>query len=76
MEATKDLFFLMLLPDDLWDSLEIVDVKIVSNTITITLEEHDRIKHPEAGHEYAKNGFHDAMHVENYPIRSSKVCSW
>ena len=72
MEATKELLK-MLLPDDLRDSFEIVDVKKVSNTITITLEEHDRIMHPEAGHEYEKNGFYEAKRVEDYPIRSSKV---
>ena len=72
MEATKELLKL-LLPDDLRDSFEIVDVKKVSNTITITLEEHDRIMHPVAGHEYEKNGFYEAKRVEDYPIRSSKV---
>lgn len=72
MEATKELLK-MLLPDDLRDSFEIVDVKKVSNTITITLEEHDRIMHPVAGHEYEKNGFYEAKRVEDYPIRSSKV---
>jgi hypothetical protein len=72
MEAAKELLK-MLLPDDLRDSFEIVDVKKVSNTITITLEEHDQIKHPEVGHEYEKNGFYEAKRVEDYPIRSSKV---
>lgn len=72
MEATKELLKL-LLPDDLRDSFEIVDVKKVSNTITITSEEHDSIIHPETGHEYEKNGFYEAKRVEDYPIRSSKV---
>ena len=38
----------MLLPEDLQDIFGIVDVKKTSCTITITLEEHDRIKgsHP------------------------------
>ena len=72
MEATKELLK-VLLPEDLWESFDIVDVKKVSNTITITLEEHDQIKHPEAGHEYEKNGFYEAKRVEGYPTRSSKV---
>ena len=72
MEATKELMK-MLLPEDLSESFDIVDVKKVSNTITITLEEQDRIKYPEAGHEYEKNGFYEAKRVEDYPIRSSKV---
>ena len=72
MEATKELLK-MLLPEDLWESFDIVDVKKVSNTITITLEEHGLIKHPEAGHEYEKNGFYEAKRVEGYPTRSSKV---
>ena len=63
----------MLLPEDLRESFDIVDVKKVSNTITIVLEEHDQIKHPQAGHEYEKNGFYEAKRVEDYPIRSSKV---
>ena len=37
MEATKELLK-MLLPEDLRDSFDIVDVRKVSNTITITLE--------------------------------------
>ena len=36
MEATKELLKL-LLPDDLRDSFDIVDIKKESNTITITL---------------------------------------
>ena len=72
MEATKELLK-MLLPEDLRESFDIVEVKKVSNTITITLEEHDRIRHPEAGHQYERNGFYEARRVEDYPIRSSKV---
>ena len=63
----------MLTPEDLRDSFDIVDVKKESNTITITLEEQDLIKQPQAGHEYEKNGFYEAKRVEDYPIRSSKV---
>lgn len=63
----------MLLHDDLRDSFEIVDDKKVSNTIIITLEEHDRIMHLEAGHEYEKNGFYEAKCVEDYTISSSWV---
>jgi len=72
MEATKELLKL-LLPEDLRESFDIVDVRKESNTITITLEEHDRIVRPQAGHEYEKNGFYEAKRVEDYPIRSSKV---
>lgn len=72
MEAAKELIK-MLLPEDLRDSFDIVDVKKDSNTITITLEEQDLIKQPQAGHEYEKNGFYEAKRVEDYPIRSSKV---
>jgi len=50
-----------------------VDVKKVSNTITITLEEEDRIMHPEAEHEHEKNGFYEAERVEDYRIRSNVV---
>lgn len=72
MEATKELLK-MLLPEDLRESFEIVGVRKESNTITITLEEHDRIVRPQAGHEYDKNGFYEAKRVEDYPIRRSKV---
>ena len=72
MEAAKELLK-MLLPEDLRESFDIVDVKKVSNTITITLEEKDQYKHTETGHEYEKNGFYEAKRVEDYPIRSSKV---
>ena len=72
MEAAKELMK-MLLPEDLRESFDIVNVKKESNTITITLEEHDLIRHPQEGHEYKKNGFYEAKRVEDYPIRSSKV---
>ena len=72
MEAAKELLK-MLLPEDLRESFDIVDVKKVSNTITITLEEKDQYKHPETGHQYERNGFYEAKRVEDYPIRSSKV---
>ena len=45
----------------------------MSNTITITLEEEDRIMHPEAELEHEKNGFYETKRVEEYRIRSNVV---
>ena len=62
-----------MLPEEVFAYFTITSVKEDGKVVELYLEEKDQIHHPEPGHEYEKNGFYEAMTVQDYPIRGRKA---
>lgn len=63
----------LLLPQEVFDYFDITSVSDDGKEVVIYLEEKDIIHHPEGGHVYEKNGFYEAMTVQDYPIRGKRA---
>lgn len=63
----------LLLPAEVFEYFTITHITDDDNVVNIYLEEKDIIHRPEKGHEYEKNGFCEAMTVQDYPIRGKKA---
>lgn len=62
----------LLLPVEVFEYFTITSVSDNGQVVELFLEEKDHLHHPEEGHEYEKNGFYEAMTVQDYPIRGKK----
>ena len=63
----------LLLPEEVFEYFTITSVSDDGKVVELFLEEKDIIHHPAVGHEYEKNGFYNAMTVQDYPIRGKKA---
>jgi len=76
METNKDQYSVLLkalLPADLFDYFEIVQVLVNERTIDVHLDELNILPEGYQGEKLISKGFHSAVVIQDFPIRESAV---
>lgn len=66
-------FVKMFFPHEIAENFLITGIESTPESVLIHLEEKDVLHHPEAGHEYEKNGFYPASEIRDFPLRERRV---